>query len=248
MRHAWERIGTGAEAELGAPHHHAREERASTPSTRPNRTLDPTAMPSHDQHREREELARAARAQLAPAATEPRARRSRNVTATSGRSSAAAVPSASGTPWLSPALKSAGKTTRTTTVKRSSTHEPPHRNAAGGGCELVVIGERTRVSTTVLATDSRQTVARHRRPNSSRMPTRLALSAVAKRLCTTAPGSAIRRTREQVVDVEMQPDAEHQQHNANGRHVVVGEVLIRDEAWRVRPDHDARQQITDDGR
>ena len=40
-------------------------------------------------------------------------------------------------------------------------------------------------------------------------------SAVAMTICTTAPGSAMRAHRQQVVEREVQADAEHQQHHAD---------------------------------
>ena len=58
---------------------------------------------------------------------------------------------------------------------------------------------------------------------------------------------ATRRTASSSSQVEVQPDAEHQQDDADLRELF-RQVAIGDEARRVRPDDDAGQQIPDDGR
>ncbi len=52
---------------------------------------------------------------------------------------------------------------------------------------------------------------------------------------------------EQFFEVEVQPDAEQEQDDADLGHLL-GEVAVGDEAGRVGPDGDAGKQITDQGR
>jgi hypothetical protein len=52
---------------------------------------------------------------------------------------------------------------------------------------------------------------------------------------------------QQVADVEVQPHAEHQQDHADLRELR-RQRRIAGEAWGVRPDRHARQQVTDDRR
>ena len=52
---------------------------------------------------------------------------------------------------------------------------------------------------------------------------------------------------QQLFDMELQADAEHQQDHANLRELL-GELRVGDKAGRVRTDERAGQQISDDGR
>ncbi len=106
---------------------------------------------------------------------------------------------------------------------------------------------KARSSTTVLATDSARPKTRpapigqpshHAKP----MP-----SSVAIAIWTIAPGMAIARTDKQVLEREMQPDAEHQQDDADFGELV-GHVLVADIARRERPDQHAGEQIADQRR
>ena len=55
------------------------------------------------------------------------------------------------------------------------------------------------------------------------------------------------RTDEQILEREMQADAEHQQNDADlGQ--LVGDILVGDEAGRERADDDSRHQISDQRR
>ena len=110
-----------------------------------------------------------------------------------------------------------------------------------------LLSASTRISTTVLATDSAMPKTS---PADQPQPKACASSApstVATALCTTAPGTATRAHGQQLLEVELQPDAEHQQDDAD-----LGELLgqrrVGDEAGRVRPDQRAGQQIADDRR
>ncbi len=72
-------------------------------------------------------------------------------------------------------------------------------------------------------------------------------AAVATAICAIAPGMAMRAHRQQVLEREMQADAEHQQDDADlGQ--LVGEALVGDEARREGPDQHAGQQIADQRR
>ena len=55
-------------------------------------------------------------------------------------------------------------------------------------------------------------------------------STVATAICTIAPGRAMRRTDEQVVEREVQADAEHQQDHAD-----LGELLRRAPTSATKP-------------
>ena len=72
-------------------------------------------------------------------------------------------------------------------------------------------------------------------------------SAVATAICPSAPGTAMRRTRQQVAEREVQPDAEHQEDDAELGELR-GQPGVAHEARRERPDGDARDQVADDGR
>ena len=70
---------------------------------------------------------------------------------------------------------------------------------------------------------------------------------MATALCATAPGNRDAPHRQQFLEVELQPDAEHQQDDAD-----LGELLgqrrVGDEAGRVRADQRAGEQVADDRR
>ena len=140
----------------------------------------------------------------------------------------------------------AGSATSTSTVKMSSTISQP---TAMWPCVVwsTSLSMSTRIKTTVLATEMAMPISkpsRHapaeqvrgeraqggRRPGSGRPP-RAARSA--------GPP--------QIAEIEVQPDAEHQQDDADfgqlRRHLRVG-----DEAGRLRADEDPGQQVADDRR
>ena len=60
-------------------------------------------------------------------------------------------------------------------------------------------------------------------------------------------GNRDRANGQQLLDVELQADAEHQQDDADLGELL-GEMLVRDEARRVRADQQPREEIADDGR
>ena len=72
-------------------------------------------------------------------------------------------------------------------------------------------------------------------------------SSVATAICTTAPGIAMRSDRQQVLQREMQADAEHQQDDADLGELV-RELLVGDEAGRERAHQHAGEQIADQRR
>ena len=72
-------------------------------------------------------------------------------------------------------------------------------------------------------------------------------SRVAKAIWAIAPGMAICLHREQVLEREMQADAEHQQDDADLGELA-GEILVGDKARRERPDDDAGEEIADQRR
>ena len=71
--------------------------------------------------------------------------------------------------------------------------------------------------------------------------------AVATTICAIAPGNRDLPDRAQVLEREVQSDAEHQQDDAD-----LGELLrerdVRDEAGRSRADEDSRQEVADERR
>ena len=70
---------------------------------------------------------------------------------------------------------------------------------------------------------------------------------VATRLWHERPGQRDPADREQFLDVELEPDAEHQQDDADLGELL-GEVPVGDEAGRRRPHDDPGEEIADDGR
>ena len=161
----------------------------------PNTTAEPTAIPS----------ARVSTASVNNSRDRVAATRSssqgitRLPTSTVNATSAATFSSVSSSAmarWLAPPPprpKTAGSSTRATTVKRSSTTSQPTAICPVGVCRSR-LSARMRTSTTVLATASAMPKTMpddHDQPNSCAIT---APSAVATRLCATAPGTATRRT------------------------------------------------------
>ena len=141
---------------------------------------------------------------------------------------------------------SAGRSTRTSTIARSSTTSQPTAmrprsvSSSRRSCSA-------RSTTTVLATESARpntSPPPSGQPSSSPSPTP---SAVATTICAIAPGHRDGAHRQQILERELQPDAEHQQDDADLGELV-GDALVGDEARRERPDHDAGEQIADERR
>ena len=106
---------------------------------------------------------------------------------------------------------------------------------------------RRRSRTTVLATDSatpKTSPAPSVQP--SHQPTAMP-SGVATSPCASAPGMAMARTDSRSSSEKCEPDAEHQQNDADLGELV-GDVLVGDIAGRERPDQDAGEQIADQRR
>ena len=104
-----------------------------------------------------------------------------------------------------------------------------------------------RSSTTVLATDSARpntTPAPIDQPSHSRKP-----HAEQRRADNLGDGAGDGdgADRQQILEREMQADAEHQEDDADLGELV-GEALVGDEAGRERPDGDAGEQIADERR
>jgi hypothetical protein len=94
-------------------------------------------------------------------------------------------------------------------------HQPADRDAAGEAESRQPRLSSARSSTTVLATDSAMPNTRAppgSSPTGRPMPTPMARGHA---ICTMAPGMRDLAHREQVVQREMQADAEHQQHHAD---------------------------------
>ena len=142
---------------------------------------------------------------------------------------------------------SAGSSTRTTTVSTSWTTSQPTAMCPAGVCSWR-LSDSTRTSTTVLATESdrpKTMAAGHVQPKAVRGDRAERRSR--PRFARSRPGMAIAPDGQQLVEVELQPDAEHQQDDADFRELF-GDLRVGDEAGRVGPDDDAGQQIADDGR
>ena len=141
---------------------------------------------------------------------------------------------------------SAGSITSASTMARSSTISQPTAIFPSEDCNALR-SSSARSSTTVLATDSDNPNTRplpKLQPSMCAMP---APMAVAVMICASAPGSAMWRTDEQVLDGEMQPDAEHQQDDADFGELA-GQAAVADESGSKGTHGDAGQQIADDGR
>jgi hypothetical protein len=103
-----------------------------------------------------------------------------------------------------------------------------------------------RSSTTVLATDSARPKTKPPQPQPSKAA-RPSAEQVATPICDDRAGDGDGADREQVLQREMQADAEHQQDDADlGQ--FVGEILIGDITGREGPDGDAGEEIADQGR
>ena len=125
--------------------------------------------------------------------------------------------------------------------------QPADRDVAGLACEDRCCRTSTRISTTVLATAS----ARPRtRPADQSQPNARASSgaeAGRDRALRDRARDGDAPHREQLLDVELQADAEHQEDDADLGELL-GEGGIGHEAGRVRPDQRAGEQVADDGR
>ncbi|HTM30239.1 MAG TPA: hypothetical protein VL263_02990 [Vicinamibacterales bacterium] len=125
-------------------------------------------------------------------------------------------------------------------------HEPADRDVAGLCVEIVVVGEHPHEHHR--AGDGQ----RHAEDQAGRpVPPEGARQHDAKHrgdatLCDR-PGNGHASDREQLLDVELQADAEHQENDADLGHLF-GEVRVGDEAWRVRADERTGKQIAGDWR
>ena len=146
-----------------------------------------------------------------------------------------------------PAPKSAGSSTSARTVNRSSTTSQPTAMWPACVCRSL-LSASTRISTTVLATARAMPKIRPAdQLPAERTAQEASPSAVATALCATAPGTATPPDGEQLLEVELQADAEHQQDDADlGQ--LLGEGGVGHKAGRVRADERAGQQIADDRR
>ncbi len=125
-------------------------------------------------------------------------------------------------------------------------HQPADGDVAGFGVELVVVGQHANQH------DGARDGQRHpeHEPRGPAPAERVREQRAERRGHRALPDRAGHRDaphREQVLDVEVQADAEHQQDDADlGQ--LLGEARVGDEARRVRPDEQAGQQIADDRR
>ena len=134
-------------------------------------------------------------------------------------------------PPSSPLTNSTGSMTSTRTVKRSSTTSQPTAMWPVGVCSSL-LSDKTRTSTTVLATESaspKTAPAVHPQPNAQAAT---APEPGRDRALEDRAGQGDSPHREQLVDVEVQPDAEHDQDDADLGELL-GEVRIGLEAGRV---------------
>ena len=142
--------------------------------------------------------------------------------------------------------KRAGSTTSAMTVNKSSTTSHPTATCPKGVCRWLE-SDRTRTSTTVLATPSASpnTIApAHSQPNDR-------ASSVSKQGGHAAgregAGNGDATDRQQLVHVKLQAHTEHQQDDADlGQ--LFGYRRIGDEARRVGADHQPCYQVPDDRR
>jgi hypothetical protein len=71
-------------------------------------------------------------------------------------------------------------------------------------------------------------------------------SSVEATICASAPGMAMLRTASRSFGEKMQPDAEHQQDDADLRQLT-SQILVSDEARRERTDGDTCQEVAGEG-
>ena len=124
--------------------------------------------------------------------------------------------------------------------------EPADRDVPGAVCSWR-LSESTRISTTVLATDSdrpKTIAAAQAQPKACAAS---APSPVATALCSDGAGNGDAPHGQQFLEVELQADAEHQQDDADFGELL-GEMRVGDEAGRVGTDDDAGEQVADDRR
>ena len=154
------------------------------------------------------------------------------------------ISGAASTPRNIPA--SAGNSTSTITIARSCTISQPtvmrprSVSTRRRSC-------RRRSKTTVLATDS---ATPKTSPAPSVQPSHRPTSDAERRRDQSlrqSAGNGDGADRQQIVEREMEPDAEHQQNDADLGELV-GDVLVGDIAGRERPDQDAGEQIADQRR
>ena len=101
--------------------------------------------------------------------------------------------------------------------------------------------------TTVLATEiARPKTMPADQPQPKATPTRVPSSGRDEAL-TQGAGHGHPPHGEQLLEVEVQADAEHQQDDADLGELV-RQVLVGDEARRLRPDDEAGEEVADDGR
>ena len=141
---------------------------------------------------------------------------------------------------------SAGSSTSASTVMRSSTTSQPTAMRPSSEASVPCCSS-ARSSTTVLATDSARPKSR---PEPSGQPHRCAMpapSAVATSDLRQRPGNGDAPDRQQVAQREVRADTEHEQHHADLRQLR-REVLVGDQARRVRAEGDAGEQVADQRR
>ena len=110
-----------------------------------------------------------------------------------------------------------------------------------------LLSDRTRTSTTVLATASAMPKIEPGRPVPSERPREQRAQHRGDRALRDGAGNGDAPDREQFLDVELQADAEHQQDDADLRQLL-GQRRVGDEARRVRADQRAGEQVADDRR
>ncbi len=139
-----------------------------------------------------------------------------------------------------------GNITRTSTVNRSSTTSHPTAMCPVGVWSSL-LSDNTRTRTTVLATDRASpntTPAAHPHPMTHGQA---GPEASRNEALKDRAGHRDAAHREKFLDVEVQPDPEHEQNHADiGK--LLGEMRVGLEAGRVLADDDPREEISDDGR
>ena len=157
-----------------------------------------------------------------------------------------ASPIAAGTVRPPASANIAGISTSTSTVNRSSTTSQPTAMCPVGVCSWR-LSESTRMRTTVLATDS---------ATPKTMPAAQAPAGAVDHERAERGGDQALHDRagdrdapdgEQILDVELQADAEHQQDDADLGELL-GERAIGDEPGRVRADDEPGDEVADDRR
>ncbi len=136
-----------------------------------------------------------------------------------------------------------GSSTSASTMARSSTTSQPTAMRPRS-LSRMWRSCRARTSTTVLATERARPKTKpavHDQPSSRASPAPMTLASA---IWISGAGNSDARDRRQVLQREVQADAEHQQDDADlGQ--LAGQGNVGDEARRERPDHDACQQVAD---